>query len=311
MNSVQIEQDLKRLELGWLLGKEYKIESLAGDASLRKYFRLTGSRTVIACYASDPEVNRRFHQVQNLYRTHQVSVPEIHTVSNDYRLIIQQDVGEEDFLQAAHQQKLNTALLYEKAIEIAARIQMIPCQSFPKFDQDWRERERLLLLRNLQKVNSLSKFDFSAFILDLLKNETVFDETSCDVAQHRDFHGRNMHIFAEEIFTIDFQDTFISNRYYDLASLIYDPYAELGIDSREQLREKYIESNEKLNEIAFCRTAKQRLWKAIGTYLNQFYSFGKKSYLIYIPRATDLIQSLGVSQYEKDVLDNLRGAEFV
>ena len=57
-------------------------------------------------------------------------------------------------------------------------------------------------------------------LVDAIEPECVF--------AHRDFHSRNLLVLGQEIVMVDFQDSLLAPRYYDLVSLAFDSYLDLG-----------------------------------------------------------------------------------
>lgn len=68
---------------------------------------------------------------------------------------------------------------------------------------------------------------------------------------------------------IDFQDARMGLPWYDLASLVYDPYVDLGRPERERLVRRYLaQSHRGPGRNLFYLQALQRTVKAMGTYLS-------------------------------------------
>ena len=139
---------------------------------------------------------------------------------------------------------------------------------------------------------------------------------------HRDLHSRNIFIKDQKIFLIDFQDTGVFPRFYDLASLLYDPYVAEHL--RDEIRKKLFHyfllrvagdracmvedkdlhiAGDKSPGIARDKglqgaeeelliTALQRLFKATGNFASFYILRKKKSHLKYIPPALKQIEHL-------------------
>ncbi len=122
---------------------------------------------------------------------------------------------------------------------------------------------------------------------------------------HRDLHSRNIFIKDQKIFLIDFQDTGFFPRFYDLASLLYDPYVAEHL--RDEIRKKLFhyfllhiaeekghvaEEKGHVAEEELLITALQRLFKATGNFASFYILRKKKSHLKYIPPALKQIEHL-------------------
>ena len=101
------------------------------------------------------------------------------------------------------------------------------------------------------------------------------------VFAHRDFHSRNLLVHQSEIVMVDFQDSLLAPRYYDLASLAYDSYLDLGRAREILLAGREWTDNERRQ---LRLTALQRNIKALGTFAYQTYSCHHHAYARYIPR---------------------------
>ena len=109
-----------------------------------------------------------------------------------------------------------------------------------------------------------------------------------DTFAHRDFHSRNLLVKRGEIVIVDFQDSLLAPRYYDLVSLAYDSYLDLN-----RAREILLSGVEwTVNERRQLHlTALQRNIKALGTFAYQTYACDHSAYFRYIPRTLCYIQA--------------------
>ncbi len=80
-----------------------------------------------------------------------------------------------------------------------------------------------------------------------------------DELAHRDFHLRNVLVRNQHLCIIDFQDTRLAPTGYDLASLLFDNYADLSDLARDLF--------DGLDDPAFRWVALQRNLKALGTFV--------------------------------------------
>jgi hypothetical protein len=117
-------------------------------------------------------------------------------------------------------------------------------------------------------------------LIDAIEPECVF--------AHRDFHSRNLLIKDRSIVMVDFQDSLLAPRYYDLVSLAFDSYLDLGT-----ARQVLLPGREwPVNEHRQMRlTALQRNIKALGTFAFQTYERHHLAYARYIPRTIRHIRS--------------------
>lgn len=113
------------------------------------------------------------------------------------------------------------------------------------------------------------------------------------VPVHRDFQSQNIMIFGEKVGLIDFQGMRPGLAEYDLASLLYDPYAGLTREQREDLlREWRCLSSDMWDEAVFYDCACQRLMQAMGCYANIGYNKRNDWYLSQIPPSRENLREV-------------------
>lgn len=84
---------------------------------------------------------------------------------------------------------------------------------------------------------------------------------------HRDFQSQNIHIIDGETWLIDFQGMRMGLPEYDLASLIYDPYAGLSPLERDELCSIWEDiCNAPLDRDLLAKCALQRIMQALGAF---------------------------------------------
>lgn len=116
---------------------------------------------------------------------------------------------------------------------------------------------------------------------------------------HRDLQSQNVMLVRGEPALIDFQGMRLGTFFYDLASLLYDPYVCLSEEERIEMVRFYFESSSSAKSwSAFLESFRiagvQRLMQALGAYGFVGLKQGKKEFLGYIPAGLDhLIDALG------------------
>jgi len=116
-------------------------------------------------------------------------------------------------------------------------------------------------------------------LVDAMEPECVF--------AHRDFHSRNLLVKDSAIVMVDFQDSLLAPRYYDLVSLAFDSYLDLGRAREILLSGREWSGNERRQ---LSLTALQRNIKALGTFAYQTYECHYPAYARYVPRTLRHIQ---------------------
>ncbi len=124
------------------------------------------------------------------------------------------------------------------------------------------------------------------------------------VPMHRDFQSENILLREGAPFFIDFQGSRTGSPFYDVASLLLDPYVELPEPLHDRLLEEYFllasqegfcpRSYDQFRE-QYLLTAHQRLMQALGAYGNLGINKAKRHFLSHVPAALRLLERVVTS----------------
>ncbi len=228
-----------------------RIYSREADPSGNTFIRVQGtSRTE----------NHAFISMARHFRACNLPVPEIYTVSQDEMTYTQQDLGNTllfDYIRSGRENGDWTDVqvsMLEKTIRQLAHIQVegaknmdwSVCYPIPAFD-----RKSIFWDLNYFKYNflKLTGIDFSEPELEneFEKLADALLEVPCDVFMYRDFQSRNVMIYENEPYFIDFQGGRRGPIYYDLASFLWQAKANYPQSLREQLLNAYFDELEKID----------------------------------------------------------------
>lgn len=306
----QTHERLKALAQDYFGAGVSSLTPLQGDASTRDYVRLTHAEgakpSSVGMIMPEPFTKETlpFIDVQVHFKEIGVRVPEIFGMDEAAGVILLEDCGDDSLEDAWRRGGWEDARPhYDTALDMMALMQEAP--SAPaggrvalarRFDAQFFTNE----------LHHTRKYAFES----LLGMET--DERALDAAfrslcgeicripfrlTHRDYHSRNLMVLDEEVFAIDFQDARMGPVTYDLASLVFDSYVDLGAAVREYLITRYWEtcgqrlfSDKEEYERALRGTAIQRNLKAIGTFAYQKAARGAERYLESIPHTVRMVQ---------------------
>ena len=306
----QTHERLKTLAQDYFGAGVSSLTPLQGDASTRDYVRLThrgGAKpSSVGMIMPEPftEETLPFINVQVHFKEIGVRVPQIFAVDEAAGVILLEDCGDESLEDAWRRGGWEEARPhYDEALEIMALMQEAPTEP---------ASGRLALARRFDaefftnELHHTCKYAFES----LLGMET--DERALDAAfrslcgeicripfrlTHRDYHSRNLMVLDDAVFAIDFQDARMGPVTYDLASLVFDSYVDLGAGAREYLITRYWEtcgqrlfSDKEEYERALRGTAIQRNLKAIGTFAYQKAARGAERYLESIPHTARMVR---------------------
>ena len=135
---------------------------------------------------------------------------------------------------------------------------------------------------------------------------------------HRDFHSRNlMWLKGGTLAVVDFQDALLAPPFYDLVSLVFDPYADPSDEIRKATAEAFSsgmgQSLDPLENPILLWVGLQRLLKAIGTFAFQTVRRGRTRFADHITaaerRSLQLAEQLP-SQHRTETIDLLKRIGF-
>ena len=221
-----------------------EIELIAGDASPRRYYRVTpshGSATLtiggrerqtpscIAMVSPASENNEAFLSVGAQLAKAGVRAPAVWAQSVELGWFLLEDFGDQQLFASLASHPASAAALYQKAFEALVCQISLPCEwtDIPVYDAERLKAELDVFpewfLSGLLGVQPDERWRecFAALTVDLI---SVFAEQP-SVWVHRDFHSRNLMLLeAEELGVIDFQDAVLGPITYDPVSLLKDCY---------------------------------------------------------------------------------------
>lgn len=305
---------------------EADIRKVAKGASTRAFYRFSkGGEKLVGCFYSDlPRENFLYAPIAEFLCGCGVPVPKILYHDAQKKIIVMEDAGERDIgelqaeeMRGAYFAALRAAkILHTKASE---KFAANPIELCPPFDADlyrweqdyfYRECAQGVFGINIPRPDS----DFEVLTRRLLNfpRRLLF----------RDFQSQNIMVSeGGDIRVIDFQGMRLGNPFYDVASLLFDPYVEkLGGEFIDEALGEYLnflpdasfpgfaESREMLNFAGV-----ERLLQALGAYGFLSAKKGKSGYVKYFaPAAANLLGCAekcglsGIAEFASAILEKTR-----
>ena len=274
------------------LGPHWTAQPLAGDASVRAYYRVTaadGRTYMLAWYPEEvrPQLQRFLSATESV--APYAPVPEM--LRHCDVAVLQYDAGDRTLFAVLHEDRDEGLRLYRAAIDLLAKFQQAPDRGLnAPFTAEFFYGE-LEMAREFY-VEQLMRADVS-LIAPILK-------TLCEnVARHpyrlchRDFHGQNLHVQNDTLYLIDYQDLRMGPDTYDLASLLRDRGVAriIGDDAELELLEHYANVARLEGDVRhrYFETLLQRSIKILGTFSRQPITRGRMHYLDFIPATLESI----------------------
>jgi len=287
-------------------------------------------------YSNDREENAFYPDIASFLRNIRVNVPRILFHDAARRFIILDDLGDQSLFHAFQNVSDvdQVESLYRSSLDqirILHRHSACPARTMSGFDEKLYRWERHYFLENLASKWAGMKLSPS----ELEAVEAEGEQMAAELASapvclvHRDFQSQNLLVHEDRIWLIDFQGMRPGHAAYDLASLLYDPYVQLGASRRGALLDWYQEQS--LSDRAAAGTvgrsagngfmrqfycaAVQRLMQALGAYAFLGLVRGKSEFLSFIPRGlknlADALESLGGVKRTAELVRKIRSVKDV
>jgi len=313
-----------RKSLGIPESVSLEVSPLEGRGSERVFFRLKwegeGSAILVHYYPKRIE-NTYYAGIAAFLSEIKVPVPRVVRHDSAACLILLEDLGNEDLWSLRNTPWETRGLLYRKTLTVLQRLHSFPEKDFPSarvrlkegFGPDlyrWeRDYFRDHFVQNFCGIELERSFEQELEAELSALASRLSGTVRCLV--HRDLQSQNVMIREGEPFLIDFQGMRFGSSFYDLGSLLCDPYVALSAGERDELLSfSYGLSRENLHwptfQNCFWEASAQRLMQALGAY--SFLGLQKrlKAFLEHIPaglrnlqqvarQATSLPRLLGLS----------------
>ncbi|CCQ09450.1 COG3178: Predicted phosphotransferase related to Ser/Thr protein kinases [Pseudoalteromonas luteoviolacea B = ATCC 29581] len=286
-----------------LKGDDFTFNSITGDASFRRYFRVLAAKNRYVLMYSQPErVNPQpFIELNETFRAAGINVPKILACDTEQGFVLLEDLGELHL--ADKLQETSKVNHYQSLIKLIPKIAKVPSHSAMKpYDDDFIRLElnifKAWLIEDWLKIRLTETQEVQWTRLnDWLVNEFKLQP---QVTMHRDFHSRNVMYHDDKWFVIDYQDAVQGPVTYDLVSLLRDCYVKLPSDEFELLYQSGFDAlnsagclgdmSAEIFRQAFDLTGLQRHLKAAGIFCRLWRRDGKAGYLPNILPTLDYIR---------------------
>lgn len=308
MTNINIENNLINLFKEWSNENVIKLSMLPPSGSSRIYYRIFGiNRTALGVFNTDYSENLAFVKFTEHFFKYKLPVPEIYIADLNKNIYILQDLGDTTLFQYISNINTNVSFSeksiekYKKIIELMPRFQIVagqtldysycyPRASFDKQSMMWDLnyfKYYFLKLANIPFDEQKLENDFQEFTEFLLKADINY-------FLYRDFQSRNIMLFNDAPFFIDYQGGRRGALQYDIASLLYDAKANIPQEIRNQLLDYYISilsnfKNVNIHEFKdyYFGYVIIRILQALGAYGFRGFYEKKEHFLLSIPYALE------------------------
>ena len=267
---------------------DYEISTIAGAGSGRRYYRISGNQLscVLQVSSAVDEDFKRFVDYSVSFLEFGLPVPRIFFMDEDSCSVLQEDLGAhnllDNILPEGHSSRSgNVRILYPDVIDSLIRWQEVSRSLFSSHSDIWLRRFDFAALKwetDYFTENFLKAHKGLTEIPESVRNFYSMIALAVDaqpkVLMHRDFQSQNIMVKPNsEIAFVDYQGARRGSMFYDLASLLWDPYVSLSLNEikdffeywRGNYRGSRIYTKEEAWE-AFVYASLQRVMQALGAY---------------------------------------------
>ena len=267
------------------------VAPLAGDASFRRYFRVTdGARRAVLMDAPPPhEDPRPFLSVAGWLTERGFAAPAILAADLDAGLVLLEDFGDERMREAADAADAapDAAMpLYERAVDLLVDLRRYPAGPFAPYDRTVLHREVALFVDWYCPAIGL-EVDAEGWTTawDAVLGHGLAPEP---ITVLRDYHAENLMLLGQDglLGLLDFQDALAGHPAYDLVSLLQDARRDVepGVEAAMLARYRAATGEGDAFLDAYHVLGAQRNAKILGIFTRLWRRDGKPRYPALCPR---------------------------
>jgi len=327
----QVILSIQELYKKWRGKETVSIDVLPQSGSERRYFRLheEDGSTIIGTYGANIKENETFFYFSEKFFKQQLTVANIHAISDDRMFYLQEDFGDISLIDRLESEGYSDEIynLFQKSLQTLANLH-VKGDNGLDYDRCLTNKEfgRQAIMADLLYfkyyfLDALRKpYDKQKLIDDFEALSNYLTHTEYKYFMFRDFQSRNIMVKKDNsIHFIDYQGGMKGAPQYDVASMLWQARANLSDEWKEKLLNDYIGAlekiiNSKINKATFKSQYNGyvmiRLLQVLGAYGFRGLFERKAHFLTSIPLALTNLkwfinhQTIGISLPEfKRVLD--------
>lgn len=272
---------------------------LAGDASNRRYERLTNPKTgqTVVLMDAPPDRGediRPFTRIARHLTEIGLSAPEILAEDAEHGFLLLEDLGDALFARFVRKEPTLETKLYAAAIDALLVLHKAP---LPKLDPYSPEvmTDLAALAYSKYRHGILGNTEGEAEFRSAFHEICTEYEPSSPVLIQRDYHAENLlwlpeRANAARVGLLDFQDAMSGHPAYDLVSLLQDARRDVPLSLENEMIERYLSGSDESPEpfrAAYMVLGAQRNLRILGVFARLGREYGKPHYIDLIPRVWD------------------------
>ncbi|SDD63494.1 aminoglycoside phosphotransferase family protein [Ruegeria marina] len=271
---------------------------LAGDASARRYERLTDRKTGRTAVLMDAppehgETVRGFVELAHHLRSLGLSAPEILAEDTENGFLLLEDLGDDLFARVIERQPDTERPLYEAATDLLVSLRDAPLPAGLESYGPTSMAEKTGIAFEHYVAGMIGDPRPGAMARFVERFENLLFETmqGPEVLILRDYHAENLIWLPERsglarVGLLDFQDAVIGHPAYDLVSLLQDIRRDVSIATEMHMIGRFIEAtgaNDHEFRTAYPVLGVQRNLRILGVFARLSREMGKTRYLALMP----------------------------
>ena len=284
--------------VGW---SDAKVLKLAGDASARRYFRLTkrdGAQAILMdAPTADGQTVAPFVAVAKLLRGFGLNPPQIYEADRQNGFLLLEDFGDALFADVIRQDPASETTLYSAAVDVLVDLaQKAPPSDLPVFTP-------VLMGEMIEPVFDWYCMGVTGDVQDAAPLQAMLTDAlesiSFQCLSLRDYHAENLIWLPERRGTksvglLDFQDAMIGPVGYDLVSLLQDARRDVGQETKIAMIERFciaLGLNRDDFAYSYAVVGLQRNLRILGIFARLAMKLDRPRYLDFIPRVWRYVEA--------------------
>lgn len=291
--------------LRYLDVKTFKIECVNGDASKRRYYRITApsSSYILMDSSLEKDAFYAFKRIGRFLARNSIHAPKIYAEDDEINYLLLEDFGKFSYKEYLLLHPEQEEKLYLNAIDLLKRLSKV------EIDIDVKQADATLLLDGVQtfldwfvkpKLGIKHQKSFEKNLLKAFKTLLQELDKVKPVITLRDYHAENLYWLTDEsglarVGVIDFQDAVLHSPLYDLVSILEDARRKvdtnIAMKAKSDLFDFYRNYSKEQLDLCYHILSLQRNLRIVGVFLRLSNRDKKVHYLKYIPLVLSYIQN--------------------
>lgn len=221
------------------------LERVGSSRSFSRVWWEKGNSAIFMHYEHTRRENTYYVDIAKFLQSIHIPSPRILAHDANRGFVLMEDLGDIDLWSIRQQPWEERGHYYRLTLSLIYRLHTYPLERFPwnavhlmeRFDAELYGWEHTYFtehfVSSLCGIHLTQKEHENLFAELRELTRRLMNTPNCLI--HRDLQSRNVMIYQNKPFLIDFQGMRVGSPFYDLASLLYDPYVNLSEEEQNEL----------------------------------------------------------------------------